>query len=165
MSGFLKRGKLPTNRTEANPFLERAFKDSLAAFAQACDSECVLHEGVILPALVLNARELFGTATAVTTQENGRQIACIRVASADGGFIVSASTSGARGPTLQPGHFVAWQAGRYDPQVAKNAPARRKRFGWFGLKDKRFGWIGLIEGTLKLEYKNGGWVGNERFVS
>jgi hypothetical protein len=33
------------------------------------------------------------------------------------------------------------------------------------LKDKRFGWIGLIEGTLKLEYKNGGWVGNEKFVS
>jgi hypothetical protein len=165
MLGFLKRGKLPTHRTEANPFLERAFEDSSTAFALACDSECVLHEGVILPALVLNARELFGTATAVTIQDNGRQIACIRVASPDGGFIVSASTSGARGPTLQPGYFVAWQAGRYDPQVAKDAPARRKRFGWLSLKDKRFGWIGLIEGTLKLEYKNGGWVGNEKFVS
>ena len=84
---------------------------------------------------------------------------------ADGGFIVSASTSGPRGPRLQSGHFVAWQAQRYDPQVAKDAPPVHKRFGLFGLKDKRIGWVGLIAGTLKLEYRDGGWVGDERFSS
>jgi hypothetical protein len=165
MFGFFKREKLPIQRTDAGSFLQLAFEDSSIAFQQACGAECLLHEGIILPALVLDARELFGAATAVEIQGNGHQIAFIRVASVDDGFIVSASTSGARGPTLQPGHFVAWQAERYDPQVAKDAPASQKRFGWIGSKDKRFGWVGSIKGTLKLEYKDGGWVGDELFVS
>lgn len=145
-------------------FLRLTFNNSLSAFEQACNGECPLHEGIILPALVLNARELFSAATAVKTQDSGRQTVFVRVASPDGGFIVSASTSGTRGPTLQPGHFVAWQAERYDSQVAKDAP-RQKRFGWVGMKEKRYGWVGLIKGMLKLEYKNGGWVGDEMFVS
>jgi hypothetical protein len=68
-------------------------------------------------------------------------------------------------PWIQPGHFVAWQAERYDPQVAKEAPARNKRFGLFGLKDKRSGWVGVVAGKLKPEYRDGGWIGDERFSS
>src|ERR1700691_973688 len=109
-----------------------AFEDSLTAFEQACAGDCMLHEGVMLPALVLDAE----------IQGNGRQMASVRVASADGGFIVSASTGGSGGPRLLPGHFVAWQAERYDAQVAKEAPPTQKRFGLFGVKDKRLGWVG-----------------------
>jgi hypothetical protein len=109
----------------------------------------------MLPALVLDAE----------IQGNGRQMASVRVASADGGFIVSASTGGSGGPRLLPGHFVAWQAERYDAQVAKEAPPTQKRFGLFGVKDKRLGWVGLIAGTLKREYSDGGWIGDERFSS
>lgn len=166
---FSKPEKLPIRRWKTAPFLEDlplqlVFDDSLTAFEHACEGQCPLREGIVLPALVLDARELFGAATAVMFQDNGRQIASVRVASTDGGFIVSASTSGALGPTLQPGHLVAWQAVRCDPQVATNVPARKRRFGWARLKDKRLGWVGLIEGTLKLEYKNGGWTGDERFA-
>jgi hypothetical protein len=164
MIGAFKRQKLRIQISNDDDFPRRAFEDSLSSFKLACAGECPLHEGIILPALVLDARELFGVATAVKIQDDGRQIASVRVASADGGFIVSASTSGTRGPTLRPGHFVAWQAERYDPRVAKDAP-RQKGFGWIGLKDKRFGWVGLIKGTLKPEYRNDGWVGDERFVS
>jgi hypothetical protein len=160
MIGLLKRKTLPILGTVVDSshralFPGLAFEDSLTAFERACDGECPLHEGVMLPALVLDAE----------IQGNGCQMVSVRVASADGGFIVSASTSGSRGPRLHPGHLVAWQAQRYDPQVAKDAPGTHKRFGLFGLKDKRIGWVGLIVGTLKLEYRDGGWVGDERFSS
>jgi hypothetical protein len=171
MVGFLKRKTLPIRRRAVDhspriPFPRLEFEDGFTAFEQACNGECLLHEGIMLPALVLDARELSGAAAAVEIQDDGRQIASIRVASADGGFIVSASTGGSHGPRLQPGHFVVWQAERYDPRLAKEAPATtKKRFGIFGLKDKRLGWVGLIAGTLKSEYGNGGWTGDERFFS
>jgi hypothetical protein len=165
MIGLPKQKKLPIQSwgisSSFSPRLK--FEDSLTAFEHACGGECVLREGIMLPALVLDARELSGAATAVEIQGDGCQMASVRVASADGGFIVSASTCGARGPRLRPGQFVAWQAERYDPMVTKKAPAAQKRFGLFGLKDKRIGWIGLIAGTLKSEYRDGGWIGDERF--
>jgi hypothetical protein len=166
MDESLKRKKMPRRAVDSSPrslFPGLAFEDSSTAFEQACKGECLLHEGAVLPALVLAVHESFGTVTAAGIQDSGRQLASLRVASADGGFIVCASTSGSRGPRLQPGHFVAWQAQRYDPQVARKAPATQKRFGWFGLKDKRIGWVGVIAGTLKPEYRDGGWIGDERF--
>jgi hypothetical protein len=170
MVGLLKRKRLPIKGRVLDPslgipFPRFAFEDSLAAFEHACDGECLLHEGIMLPALILDACELFGAATAVEIESSGRQMAFVRVASADGGFIVSASTCGSRGPRLQPGQFVAWQAERYDPLAAKNAPVTHKRFGLFGLRDRRLGWVGLIAGTLKREYRDGGWIGDERFSS
>jgi hypothetical protein len=161
MVGLPKRKTLPIQGRAADysprTLLPRlSFEDTLTAFERACNGECQLHEGVMLPALVVLNAEIHG---------NGCQMASVRVASPDGGFIVSASTSGPRGPRLQSGHFVAWHAQRYDPQVAKDTPPAHKRFGLFGLKDKRIGWVGLIAGTLKLEYRDGGWVGDERFSS
>lgn len=168
MAGLLKRNHLPIQGRTADYsarhiFPRLAFEDSVTAFEQACNGECQLRAGSMLPALVVDVRESLDAVHSVGTQSNGRQMASVRVASADGGFIVSAVTSGSRGPRLQPGHFVAWQAERYDAQAAKEAPATKKRFGLFGLKDKRLGWVGLIVGTLKPEYREGGWIGDERF--
>jgi hypothetical protein len=94
---------------------------------------------------------MFGVATAVKVQPDGNQIAVLRVASNDGGFIVNAVTAGPKGPALYPGQLVWWQAGKHAPEVAKVS------------KDKRFGWVGLILGTLKPEYYNGEWAAGDRF--
>jgi hypothetical protein len=99
----------------------------------------------------VDARKEFGVKSAVRILEDGNQLAILRVVSDDGGFNVAASTLGPKGPELQPGQLVLWRAGKYAPEVAAAA------------KEKRFGWVGLIEGTLKPEYVNGGWVGGERF--
>lgn len=132
------------------PFL---FKDNMAAFEFACQYlDCTLTEGGNLPALVLDPRELFGTSSSTKIQQDGTQIATLRVASNDSGFIVFASTLGANGPTLQPGQLVIWQAGRYVAQVAEAAKT----------KDKRIGWAGLIIATLKPEYREGCWIIDKR---
>lgn len=151
MFGFRKRTKTPTTHTGggAPPLY---FKDGAAAFGYCCQyMECPLGEGSSLPALVLDARELFGSAAAVKIEDNGNQTAAIRVASSDGGFLVFGPTAGPKGPRLQPGQLVCWQAGSFSPSVAKLS------------KDGRFGWVGLIVGTLKPQWREGMWVGDERF--
>jgi hypothetical protein len=128
------------------------FKDGDAALEYACEyMDCELHEGTLLPAIVVDARAMFGTAAAVKRQDDGNQLALIRVTSRDGGFLTVATTTNPKGPALQVGQLVAWQAMQYFPSFAK------------GAKDKRFGWAGLILGTLKPEYANGCWVGDVRF--
>jgi hypothetical protein len=151
MFEFLKRKKSPATTVNVPPLF---FKDGAAAFEYACEYlECPLRKGRLLPALVLDARELLGAPAALKVHDNGLQTAFLHVASTDGGFVVPASTAGARGPALQVGQLIAWRAGRYVPEVAEAATA----------KDKRFGWVGLIEGTLKPEYCNGSWAGDKRF--
>ncbi|HME40671.1 MAG TPA: hypothetical protein VKG63_17080 [Steroidobacteraceae bacterium] len=152
MFSFFRRKRLAHAVPVDTPLV---FKDGLGAFEQACGMECPLDEGTVLPAIVLDAREFLGAVNATIVQNDGCQIATVRVASRDGGFIVSASTSGPRGPRLEPGRLVAWQAERFDTRVAKGSL----------LKGRRSRWIGLIIGTLKSEYTNGGWVGDERFSS
>jgi len=51
----------------------------------------------------------------------------LRVASADGGFIVFASTVGPKGPRLAPGDFVAWKAAAHSPEVAASVGAADSR--------------------------------------
>ena len=130
----------------------RFFRDGIAALRYACKFlECPLHEGAFLPAVVLDARELFETQTAINTDRDGNQLAYLCVASNDGGFFVLATTAGPRGPMLEPGQLVAWKAVRLVPDIANT------------LSDKRFGWAGVIVGTLKPEHRNGCWVGTEIF--
>src|SRR6202030_238606 len=96
------------------------FRDGAAAFDYICKyMECPIAEGSSLPALVLDSRELFGTAAAVKIEDNGNQMAAIRVASSDGGFLVVRPTVGPKGPRLQPGQLVLWQAESFSPSLAK----------------------------------------------
>ncbi|MGB3746583.1 MAG: zeta toxin family protein [Rhodanobacter sp.] len=129
------------------------FKDGNAALEYACEyMDCDLREGALLPAVVMDARSMFGTTTAVKRQDDGNQLATLRIPSRDGGFLAVATTANPKGPVLQVGQLVAWQAMQYSPAFAKSA------------KDKRFGWVGLILGTLKPEYANGSWAGDARFA-
>jgi hypothetical protein len=138
--------------TPAAPAIPLLFKDTEAAFEYACQYlDCWLHEGLAIPAIVMDATR-FGAASQVSVQSDGSQIAAVRVASADFGFLVMASTAGPRGPRLKIGEFVLWRAGKHVAAVAQHS------------KDDRFGWVGLIVGTLRPEYRDGGWVGGERFL-
>lgn len=131
------------------------FKDGASALEYACKfMECPLHDGSFLPALVLDPREMLGAATAIQTQKDGNQVAMLRVASSDGGFIVFAATAGPKGPKLQPRDLVAWRAAKHSADVAAS----------MGAKDNRSGWVGLVVGTLKPEHRDGQWVGDAKFA-
>src|ERR1700736_2933834 len=148
MFKFFKQKKplLSSGRIAAMPPLH--FKDGDAAFEFCCEyTECPLVAGGSLPALVLDSRGMSGTVEAVARRKDGCQVALLLIASRDGGFIVAASTSGPKGPTLEPGQLVLWRAGQYVTEPGK------------GAKDECDGCAGLIEGTLKPEFVNGGWVG------
>ena len=153
MFEFFKRKKPTRPSASENVIPQLCFEDGNAALEYACKfMECPLGEGSFLPAVVLDSRELFDTQTAVKTQEDGNQLAMLRVASDDGGFLVAATTANPKGPKLQPGQLVAWTAMKHVPEIAETT------------KDQRFGWVGLIVGTLKPEHANGCWVGDERFL-
>lgn len=153
MFDFLKRKKTTLPFASECGISPLYFEGGNAALEYACKfMDCPLGEGVSLPALVLDSRELFGTSTAVKIQDDGNQLAMLRVASDDGGFLVAATTANPKGPKLQPGQLVAWKAMKHVPAIAETT------------KDKRFGWVGLIVGTLKPEHVNGSWVGGERFL-
>jgi hypothetical protein len=131
-----------------------AFRDAVEALDYACKSlELPLHERAFLPAVVLDACVELGAKDPVQTRADGKQVAVLRVASADGGFAVIATTLGAQGPKLAPGDFVAWQAGTYKEEIAANV----------GALDKRSGWTGVIIGTLKPELRDGRWLGDRKF--
>jgi hypothetical protein len=126
----------------------RFFPDGIAALRYACRfHECPLEEGVFLPAVILDPRELFRTQRPEVSK--GLHFLC--VASRDGGFVVAAHPMGEKGPRLEPGQLVAWKAVRHVPELAA------------GIQDERFGWTGVIVGTLKLEHRNGCWVADEIF--
>ena len=153
MFDFFKRKKsikLPTKDSGIPPLY---FNDGTAAFEYACKyMECALDDSSLLPALILDSRKLFGTQAAVKIQDDGNQLAILRVASNDGGFLVASTTTNPKGPRLIPGQLVAWQAMKYVPDIAVTT------------NDKRLGWVGLIVGTLKTEHINGGWTVGERFL-
>ena len=130
------------------------FADGTAALDYACKYlECPLRERSFLPAVVLDARNELGSKQPVETRPDGKQVAVLRVASADGGFAVIASTLGPHGPKLAPGDLVAWQAGKYRQDLAQSV----------GAVDERSGWVGLIIGTLKPELRERRWLGDRKF--
>jgi dephospho-CoA kinase len=134
-------------------FMPLHFKDGSAALEYACKflQADVIEEGTRLPALILDARSTFDAEDPVKVQEDGTQLVVLRVASSDGGFVVMATTTGPKGPKLHPGQLVVWQAMKHLPEIASRTD------------DKRSGWVGLVIGTLKLEYRNNEWVGDEEF--
>jgi hypothetical protein len=144
-----KNPKVSTDGDAGRP--PRFFRDGIAALRYACTLlECPLQEGAFLPAVVLDPREVLGR-PAKLEPVDGKQVVLLCVASNDGGFVVTATTAGPRGPRLQPGDLVAWRAVRHVPELAAS------------VSDPRFGWVGVIVGTLKPEHRDGCWVGSEIF--
>jgi hypothetical protein len=123
------------------------YKSCETAFESACKyGGHDLQIGSTLVAIVLDARKEAGSDEAVKTLANGRQLALLKVSSADGGFVVMAETPSAAGPKLNVGDLVLWHIGAYSKEVAKI----------YG--DPRAGWVGLIVATVKLEYSiKQGW--------
>ena len=153
MLRFLRRKK-PTSSAGSDVLVPLYFKSGDAALEMACKyMDCSLTEGSFLPAVVLDSRKLFGTEDSVKMQANGTQLAMLRVASSDGGFLVAANTAYPNGPSLEPGQLVLWQAMSFIPEMSK-----------VGTSDERLGWAGLIFGTLKPEYVNGSWVADEQYL-
>jgi hypothetical protein len=91
-----------------------------------------LQQGKPLAAIVLDSKEEFGTQVAVKTDERGIQIAALRVASDDGGFVTLSQTLSAEGDALKPGDVVAWIPEAYNEMLAR------------GLGNEQSGWVGLI---------------------
>ena len=67
------------------------------------------------------------------------QLASLRVASKDGGFLVFATTPLAEGEKLHPGDVVLWVPYEYSKEAGGQ------------MSDKRSGWVGLIRAKLKPE--------------
>lgn len=97
-----------------------------------------------LVAIVLDAKLDFNAQIAVKTDERGIQIAALRVASDDGGFITFSETLSAGGERLSPGDVVAWLPCKYSPESAKS----------FGSHES--GWIGLIFAKIAPEIDTAG---------
>lgn len=139
--GFLRRKKPKWK-------VPLVFKGVEEAFEYSCKfMTCNLLPKTPLPAIVVDARELFGAETAIKKNEDGTQVAALKVASDDGGFLVTATTIGI-GPDLKVGDFVMWTPYEFIEEVAQVS------------EDRRFGWLGVIIGTLKTELNEKGWVGN-----
>jgi hypothetical protein len=128
------------------------FKDSHAAFAYACEFlQSELTTGEVLPAIVLDAKTVGGEVS-VKRQPDGIQMVMLRVCSKDNGYMVIAATASNRGPELQPGDLVAWQAGAPIEALASQFP------------DPRSKWGGLILAKLLPEYTMGiGWAIEQPF--
>jgi hypothetical protein len=130
------------------------FKDAYCAFEYACKfMNCSIEKDRMMMAIVLDGRTEFGLSDSVKLKQDGIQLACLKVASDDGGFIVLAETAGRNGPKLKPGELVAWLPGFFNSQIADS------------VEDSRFGWMGLIVGTLEPAWRDGSWEGKERFFN
>jgi hypothetical protein len=109
------------------------FKSGQAFFDMQCKFGFTdIREEQGICALVLDAAKEFGTPEAVKVQPNGCQLATLKVASEDGGFVIFAETASSSGDALRPGDVVIWV-----PMVHMKEMADR-------LGDHRQGWVGLI---------------------
>lgn len=128
------------------------FKSNQSAFEMACkylDNEIVT--GKYLPAMVIDAKSEFGAEDSIRVQDDGSQLAMIRLPHASRLIIIPAVTASSIGPLLLPGDLVAWQALQYSKELAKS------------LGSKEAGWAGLIFAKLKPIYNSGSWMIGERF--
>jgi hypothetical protein len=116
------------------------FKSGQGFFEYHCKfMDTRIEPGKALAAIVLDAKEEFGTETAVKLDERGIQTATIRVASDAGGFITFAQTASERGEPLAPGDVVAWIPGIHRADIAK------------AMGSEEGGWIGMIVAKIAPE--------------
>ena len=111
------------------------YKSGAAFFKSQCDfGHTKLENNTAVVALVVE----LGTHPPIRRQD-GSQLAALRVASEDGGFIVFATTPSAKGEKLQPGDVVLWVPYEYSKEAGDQ------------MSDKRSGWVGLIRAKLRPE--------------
>lgn len=119
--------------------LPLVFKNNEGFFEYQCKfGDVKLEEKKGLVAIVLDARKEFGTSSPVKVEADGSQLAMLRVASDDGGFVVPAKTA-SNGPLLKPGDLVFWVP------IKHEAPLLPEQFE----VDPRFFWVGFI--VLKID--------------
>ena len=121
------------------------FKSGVEFFEYQCEfghTEIMVNQGIA--ALVLDARKEFGTSSAIKINADGTQLAVLRVASKEGGFVVLAKTPSEKGTRLNSRDVVIWVPSIYNPEIAK------------GLGDARTGWVGLIRARVKPEINSTG---------
>lgn len=87
-------------------------------------------QGIV--ALVLDARREFGAEQATKVEDDGRQMAMLRVASEDGGFVVPAWTPTGGGDALKPDDVVVWVPVEYTKPAMEKAADLDPRFSWVG---------------------------------
>lgn len=120
--------KAPTGFPQKLPFKSgEAFLEYQCKFGH---TKIVPKRGIV--ALVLDSQKEFGTAQPVKVDPNGVQTATLKVASEDGGFIVSAQTPSGKGDRLRPGDVVIWVPLQH---IGDALPE--------GI-DRRFCWVGFI---------------------
>jgi hypothetical protein len=116
------------------------FKSGAAFFEYQCQyGQTEIRENMGIVAIVLNAKEDFGTDDAIKIEQDGSQLAMIRVASDDGGFIVPAHTPSGKGDRLKPNDIVIWVPMSYQKELGEK------------LGDKRAGWVGLLRAKIAPE--------------
>lgn len=127
-------------KKEQSPVL--VFKSGEAFLEFQCKyghTEIIPGQGVV--AYVIDAAKEFGVQNAVRRQPNGTQLAMLKVASEDGGFLVASTTATGMGDDLKAGDYVIWVPAQYNSPMV-NAVNE---------VDPRFGWIGFIVAKIKPE--------------
>jgi hypothetical protein len=120
-------------RSAPPPMPDLPFKDAQGAFEYACMCmKCELRQGAGNIAIVQDSKALFGASVSVKRKSNGVQLATLKVAAQDGGFLVPAETSTDIASDLNVGDLVLWMAGQHVPNMAQ------------AMGDVRSGWVGLI---------------------
>ena len=122
------KSKKPSGLPQKLPFKSGA--DFLEYQCKFGHTKIVPKQGIV--ALVLDSQKEFGTAEAVTVDANGVQTATLKVASDDGGFIVSSQTPSGKGDRLKPGDVVIWVPLQHTGDAVPEGV------------DRRFGWVGFI---------------------
>ncbi len=128
-------------KRKANPALPNlVYKSGEAFFRLQCKyGHTEIKEGNGIVAIVLDSMQEFGTSVPVKIQPSGNQLAAIKVASEDGGFVTLAETLSAAGDRLKPGDLVVWVPEAYLPEMAEQ------------VRDPRGGWVGLIVAKVAAE--------------
>lgn len=114
-------------------------KDSRTFFQMQCEfGQLDLRKNQANVALVLDARDILGERDAVRVSDAGCQVAVLRVADQDGGFITVSQTPSRNGDPLEPGDLVLW------------VPLEQTDGNPSG--DPRLNWVGLIRAKIPPEY-------------
>jgi len=131
----------PFSKKQKTGFPEKlVFKSGEAFLEYQCDyghTEIVPKQGIV--AVVLDSQKEFGTASPVKVEPDGSQKVILKVASDDGGFIVSSQTPTGKGDRLKPDDVVIWVPLEYT-NIVDMADL-----------DPRFGWMGLVVAKVKPE--------------